>query len=173
MWLKNQLREAKSSSLDIPELLQLLLFKPSSSCRHVNTANMNNSHSSYSPCFFFPLEAEAEWTSRAGRDRKAETCEAMQKQQHFYSRVEGRAAAWWCFPLGRWPPPWAGRVSAPSQSRTWTWACCPGPTGAALGRNCCWGLGTQNHFAPDRYWLWPVFWGWYFHSVAFGAERNV
>lgn len=53
MWLKNQLREAKSSSLDIPELLQLLLFKPSSSCRHVNTANMNNSHSSYSPWFFF------------------------------------------------------------------------------------------------------------------------
>lgn len=125
------------------------------------------------PVVLFSLGSRSRVNEQSWKRQESWTREAMQKQQQFYSRVEGRAAAWWCFLLGRWPPPWAGRASAPSQSRTWTWACCPGPTGAALGRNCCWGLGTQNHFAPDRYWLWPVFWGWCFHSVAFGAERNV
>lgn len=49
-----------------------LLFKPSGSCRHVNTANMNNSQGFIPPVCFFPSEAEAEWTSGVGRDSKAE-----------------------------------------------------------------------------------------------------
>lgn len=125
------------------------------------------------PIVLFSLWGRSQVNEQSWKRQESWTRQARQKQQQFYSRVEGKAAAWWCFLLGRWPPPWAGRASAPSQSRTWTWACCPGPTGAALGRNCCWGLGTQSHFAPDRYWLWPVFWGWCFHSAEFGAERNV
>lgn len=40
--------EAKSSSSHIPVSLQVLLFYTSSSCRHVNTANSNNSYTSNS-----------------------------------------------------------------------------------------------------------------------------
>lgn len=113
------------------------------------------------------LENERSW-----KRQKSWTSEEMQKHQWFYSRVEGKAAVSLCFPRGTSPLPWAGRVSEPSQSRTWTWVCCPAQTVAALKKNCWSGLCTQNHFGPDRYWLWPVFWGWNFHSAVFEAERK-
>lgn len=73
---RNSWAEAKSFSLSVLELLQPLLLKTSGSCRHVNTANSNNSHSSNSlqseQLSSFGKRAQLEETEKLNERRSAE-----------------------------------------------------------------------------------------------------
>lgn len=73
---RNSWAEAKSFSLNVLELLQPLLLKTSGSCRHVNTANSNNSHSSNSlqseQLSSFGKRAQLEETEKLNERRSAE-----------------------------------------------------------------------------------------------------
>lgn len=116
------------------------------------------------------------WGSAGSEEEMRESgrteCE-QRKCQWCYLRVQGKAGVSSCSLRDGSLLPLGDMVSDPIPSRTWTWAYCLGQTDVALRKSGWKCLCTQNQFAPDIYWLWPVSWGSNFHSGVFEAERNV
>lgn len=135
-----------------------------STWRHVNTANTRKTLvAQFSKAETGDLQVQ----KREGRSQAGQSEE--QKRQWCYLRARGRAGASSCSLRGGSLLPLGDMVSDLIPSRTWTWAYCPGQTDVALRKSGWKCLCTQNPFAPDIYWLWPVSWGSNFHSGVFEA----
>lgn len=138
-------------------------------CWHVNTANTRNT--------LLAQFGKAEARACAGLEEREPgsgwTESEQRKRQCCYLRAQGKAGVSSCSLQGGSLLPLGDTVSDLIPSRTWTWAYCPGQTDVALRKSGWKCLCTQNQFAPDIYWLWPVSWGSNFHSGVFEAERNV
>ena len=138
-------------------------------CWHVNTANTRITLLAS----FGKAETRGCAGSEERKQRSGWTESEQQKRQWCYLRARGKAGVSSCSLRDGSLLPLGDMVSDLIPSRTWTWAYCPGQTDVALRKSGWKCLCTQNQFAPDIYWLWPVSWGSNFHSGVFEAERNV
>lgn len=121
-------------------------------CGHVNTANTTATLLAQ----FGKAEAWGSAGSEEGTEESGDTDCEQRKRQWCYLRVRGRAGVLSCSLRDGSLLPLGDTLSDLIPSRTWTWAYCPGQTDVALRKSGWKGLCTQNQFAPDIYWLWPV-----------------
>lgn len=121
-------------------------------CRHVNTANTRTTLIVQSG----KAETRGSAGSEEGMQESGWTESEERKRQWCYLRAQGKAGVLSCSLRGGSLLPLGDMVSDLIPSRTWTWAYCPGQTDVALRKSGWKCLCTQNQFAPDIYWLWPV-----------------
>lgn len=121
-------------------------------CRHVNTANTRMTLIAQ----FGKAETWGFAGAEEGMQESGWTDSEQRKCLWYYLRVQGKVGVSSCFLQGGSLLPLGDTVSDPIPSRTWTWAYCLGQMDVALRKSGWKCLCTQNQFAPDIYWLWPV-----------------
>lgn len=143
--------ESPSTLKDVLSTAPCACVNIASICGHVNRANTRQCSE--------PRLAKQRHSSLWLQNREQRTQAAQseqQKHQWCYLHVQGRAGVLSCSPPGGSPLPLGDTVSDLIPSRTWTWAYCPGQMDVALRKSGWKFLDTQNQFAPDIHWLWPV-----------------
>lgn len=124
---------------------------PTSICQHVNTAN-----TTILIAQFGKAETWASTGSEEGMQESGWTESEQWKCQWCYLHVQEMAGVLSCSLRDGSLLPLGDMVSDLIPSRTWTWAYCPGQMDVVLRKSGWKCLYTQNQFAPDIYWWWPV-----------------